>query len=331
MKVYRRLVALAVFGYLVCMLGALVVVQLLGDRTELGTLALFSPRHLIVWPWLPLVLLAGTVSWRLAVASVFGALVTLFGVSGFVVPRPAADGASSDDLLRVVVYNTDESQELARRVRADIVAWDADVAALIDCRSGVARALRAVPSYTLVRTPFVCLVTRHEVVSHEPMPPGPIDPDRVSGAGRAGRVHRFTLSVRGRPVTLYVLHLETPRDALWAARNFDLSLLMQNAEFRSIDSRVASRWVDRSAPGLLVMGDFNLTVESAIYRRDWGDLRNAFQQAGAGFGHTMFAGRHRVRIDHVLGGGDLVPVSTRVLRGYPSEHQPVVAEFRWRE
>ncbi len=77
---------------------------------------------------------------------------------------------------------------------------------------------------------------------------------------------------------------------------------------------------------MIVAGDFNLPAEARALREDWGTLRNAFSEAGWGFGHTMFAGRHRVRIDHVLVSEAFRVKGARVLSGYPSEHQPVVAE-----
>jgi endonuclease/exonuclease/phosphatase (EEP) superfamily protein YafD len=183
------------------------------------------------------------------------------------------------------------------------------------------------PGYTLVHDGFACVLSRHPVLASQRVPESLADPVREAGVSRARRVLRVDVVVDERPVTLYAVHLESPRDALFAARHFDGSRLQDNAERRSLNSRAASQFVDRSAPGLLVLGDFNLTVESALFRRDWGDLVNAFSVAGRGFGHTMFAGRHRVRIDHVLAGPAWRPIRAVVESGFPSEHQPVVVEF----
>jgi vancomycin resistance protein VanJ len=327
MPSYRTLIrGLLVVSWLTT-LAAVVVVQWFGDRTAIGTLAMFAPRHLTPLPWLPIIALALFASWRLALLGAAGLLVTLFGVSGFVAPRPSG---SATPALRVVTYNTDGSYELARRLPGDVQAWDADVIAMIDCRRPVAEAAAGVPGYTLTLAPFACLLTRHRVLRHVYMPPAVGQRLQLAGATRGGRVHRVDLDVRGEEVSVYIVHLETPRTALWAARQFDLSKLAFNANLRSADSNLASTVVDRRSPNLLVLGDFNLTVESAIYRRDWADLTNAFSATGGGFGHTMFAGRHRVRIDHVLAGPAWRPIRTRVLNGYPSEHQPVVVDLHKR-
>jgi endonuclease/exonuclease/phosphatase (EEP) superfamily protein YafD len=321
---YRTVVRfLLIVGWLTT-LAAVVVVQGLGDRSALGTLAMFAPRHLTPLPWLPVIALALFASWQLALLGVAGLLVTLFGVSGFVLPRPAGD---AEPALRVVTYNTDGRRDIGPRLAADVPAWNADVIAMIDCTRPAAEAVANIPGYTLTIAPFACILTRHRVVRHVFMPPAVGQRLQQVGASRGGRVHRVDLDVRGEEVSVYVVHLETPRSALWAARNFDLSKLAFNADLRSADSNLASTVVDRRSPNLLVLGDFNLTVESAIYRRDWGDLTNAFSSTGGGFGHTMFAGRHRIRIDHVLAGPAWRPIRTQVMSGYSSEHQPVVVEL----
>ena len=57
------------------------------------------------------------------------------------------------------------------------------------------------------------------------------------------------------------------------------------------------------------------------------DLTNAFAEVGVGFGYTMFAGHYAVRIDHVMVPKTLVVERVELLRGYPSEHQPVVVDI----
>ena len=43
-------------------------------------------------------------------------------------------------------------------------------------------------------------------------------------------------------------------------------------------------------------GDFNLTAEHPLYRRDWASYRDAFAWAGWGLGHTMFTRKISLRI-----------------------------------
>lgn len=322
-----RVVALAIYGYAAAMLMLLPLVQLLGDRTPLGMLALFGPRHLMALPWGLLVIGAVGFSRPLAALAAAGGCATLLWVGGFELPLPTP---GAERALRVVSYNTDRSRPLAWRIRADLEAWDADVVALLDCKGELMDSLRAIAPTRFIESDFNCLVTKFPVTAREQIPKDfPGLPQGTPGSG--GPVERYTLDANGRPLSLYVLHFQSPRDALGEVRyNRDLGRLPMSYDFRGAESRATSQWVDRSAAALIVAGDFNMTAESQIFRTDWSDLTNAFERIGVGFGHTMIAGWHRVRIDHVLSGPTLQPVAIRVLRGFPSEHQPVVVDFAWK-
>jgi len=77
------------------------------------------------------------------------------------------------------------------------------------------------------------------------------------------------------------------------------------------------------------VGDFNMPVESAIYRQDWSEFRNAFSQAGIGFGMTRDNGWIQVRINHILIGSQWRP--RRVVGGpvVGLDHRPVIADLGW--
>jgi endonuclease/exonuclease/phosphatase (EEP) superfamily protein YafD len=86
----------------------------------------------------------------------------------------------------------------------------------------------------------------------------------------------------------------------------------------------------RDAKGpYVVAGDFNLPQGSGILRQDWGALENAFSARGWGIGYTMYAGKFAVRIDHVLVSPMLMTERVVLARGFPSEHQPVLADIAW--
>jgi endonuclease/exonuclease/phosphatase (EEP) superfamily protein YafD len=102
-----------------------------------------------------------------------------------------------------------------------------------------------------------------------------------------------------------------------------------NAISREIESRVTSRWAVQGQLPLLVAGDFNLPVESRIYRESWGGFINAFSRSGRGFGFTRFNGWIRVRIDHVLAGPGWRVDRAWVGPDVGSDHRPVVADLVW--
>ncbi len=319
-----RVITVAVVGYALGMALVAVAVAMAGDSNALGMLLLFGPRWLLVFPWVVLVPLAMLKSRGLALTAVAAAVVTLFWVSGFEMPRPNAiwNGAGAGKALRVVTYNTDRSATLAQRIDTDMLAWDADVIVMQDCGPEVDAAMKAAPPagapYQVFRESEFCVATRLPVRS----------PVRVEGTRTDGRALSFAVEWQGKPVNIGTVHLPSPRNALWAARKGSADLLEVSVEQRAKASGATAAWLLESHRGpMIIGGDFNLPVESQALRRDWGGLRNAFSEAGWGFGHTMFAGRHRVRIDHVLVSREFTVRGAHVLSGYPSEHQPVVADL----
>ena len=308
------------------------LVATMGDRHPFGMLLLFGPRWMLAAPWLVLLPLAWFLSRRMGGVALVGTAVTLFSVSGFEVPTlpmpPRALGAQAAT-LRLVTYNTDGSTELASRIGADVLRWNADMLLLQDCAPEVAQALRAYRStrrpprrYRLYVDPEFCLLSALPIQGLTRKP-------ATDGAYDSGRAVRFEVIWQGEPVTMATVHLPSPRLALFAARQGDFTLLASSIRTRFGASQATAKWIregSRSGP-LIVAGDFNLPAESPALRDHWGGLRNAFSEAGWGFGHTMFAGSHRVRIDHILVDRAVDVRDVSVLSGYPSEHQPVVADL----
>ncbi|MEO7363360.1 MAG: endonuclease/exonuclease/phosphatase family protein, partial [Gemmatimonadaceae bacterium] len=97
--------------------------------------------------------------------------------------------------------------------------------------------------------------------------------------------------------------------------------------------QLASRWALESsgvAP-VLIGGDFNLPVESTIFRTYWSKFIDAFEARGNGLGWTKTEGRWlRIRIDHLLT-TDAGPKPIRVVvgDGFLSDHKPVIADYAW--
>ena len=325
----RRVVTVAVVGYAVGMALVAAAVATAGDSNALGMLLLFGPRWLLVFPWALLVPLSLAARRWVTAAAIVGSVVTLFQVSGFEMPSAQSlrqsirsvmrSGAGAGKALRVVTYNTDRSATLAQRIDTDLLAWDADVIVMQDCAPEVGAAMQTAGTrYQVFRASEFCIATRLAVRS----------PVQLHGSRKEGRAVVFSVEWQGAPIRIGTVHLPSPRTALWAARRGSGDLLEESVQQRAEASGAIAAWMREGERGpIVVAGDFNLPVESQALRHDWRWLRNAFSDAGWGFGHTMFAGRHRVRIDHVLVSREFTVRGAHVLSGFPSEHQPVVAEL----
>ena len=108
----------------------------------------------------------------------------------------------------------------------------------------------------------------------------------------------------------------------------------QNTEVRRNESEAAVALLDEVEGPVLIAGDFNMPVESAIYHRYWSRYTNAFSTAGFGYGYSF--GRTRkfrrwVRIDHILSGPDWRVLGCWVGPDVGSDHWPVIAEFEFQD
>jgi endonuclease/exonuclease/phosphatase (EEP) superfamily protein YafD len=127
------------------------------------------------------------------------------------------------------------------------------------------------------------------------------------------------------------VHLQTIRgglEALGVQQWRALPQFAHNREEAASESRAARERTKGGTEPMIVAGDFNLPVESAIYRANWGDLRNAFSSCGRGLGHTKFTSLFGIRIDHVLTSNQWRCADARVLaNSYGGDHAPLVVDL----
>jgi endonuclease/exonuclease/phosphatase (EEP) superfamily protein YafD len=321
------------WGYLVVVLLAGIGLWTLSDAWWPMTVLLFGPRWLVLMPLI--VLVPATLAWqrRLLIPLLLALIVATTTVMGFRTGwRRIAGSDPSSFSFRVATFNAMGGAALNASLPWIIDGLQADVLGLQECSGRLVHSVRALPETVWHHhdRDGLCLVSRFPITGIEQMERG-----HFRQAGGAGVVIRYALDVDGRVVHLTNLHLETPRAALEQLRQGDVvegqRRLESKSTLREIESRQARRWVDAVEGPALVVGDFNLPVESVIYGRYWGDLRNGFSRSGIGFGYTRISRWIRARIDHVLVRGDLTVRKAFVGPDFGSDHLPMVAELVLRD
>lgn len=313
----------AAWGYLLLSLLAAAALPTLGDRWWPVTVFLFGPRWVLLLPLLALVPIA--LRWRPKALGPLGlgALVVLGPVMGWHLGWRGLLGGSRD--LRVVSYNVANGSRIELGPALEL--WEADVVALQECGGALSNHVRAMARTTQWHTHVfhdLCLLTRLPIVATDTFT------GFRYGGGWGGLVTRHTLQAGDRSLTVVNLHFDTPRRGLERVRaGGGVRELTTNLRLRSDAMRHARTWLGPMPGPVVVAGDFNTPSESAIFREHWGDFDDAFEEAGRGYGGTRVLRRYRVRIDHLLSAGAIVPTHVEVGGDLGSDHLPVIGDFAW--
>jgi vancomycin resistance protein VanJ len=284
---------MAVFGYAAIVTCLWLVVELLADRVVPATLVAFGPRWLAALPLLPLasivaMAMRGRDRRRLLGVLVFTSVVLTFGFMDFRVGLERVDIAA---LQECPFYDYD----LARLGWRFYYGGDLCLAS---------------------RYPFTVLDVADPYMAYQ------------SGDQQA---NRFEIEAPMGHFQLLTVHLGTIRgglEALLIDRWRGLPQFAINRDSAALESRAARERTRRGTEPIVVAGDFNLPVESAIYRDNWGDLRNAFSSCGRGFGYTKFNSLFGIRIDHVLMSDQWRCADARVLSNqYGGDHAPLIVDL----
>lgn len=305
-----------------------------GDRWWPATALVFGPRWLFLVP----VLAAAAAVMVLAVSRRSPARRGLLpaGVALFIAIGPflgfrlgwrrLLPEGDADTALRVVSFNVEGGETVALRLDELIRDTRANILAFQECGPEFKRALAAKEGWEhhAARGWNPCLLTRFPIEATDTL-----ESWQAGGFGTSGNAVRYRLRTPSGMVTFVNLHLETPRRGLEVLRYGGSARRMEGNTFvREVGSERVRAWISGAEGPLVVAGDFNMPVESRIYRRYWGDLENAFSSAGAGFGWTRLLKRFKVRIDHVLTGQGAHAVRAGLGPDLGSDHLPMVATIR---
>lgn len=329
---FTRALIVATAFYLVTVGAVAFIIARLNDAWWLGTVLAFAPK----WPWaMPGFALGAvwliTFRWHpirtllyAAGALVACMLLWLFPISGL---RLGIVATSGSPILRIATYNVGALGHLpASELIGFLEEHQIDAAVFQECSLDFDKP--EWKSWFTQKEFSQCFVSRR--------PPRNVvvrDPKDFWDKGGSGLMTRYDLDARGGVVSLVNVHLETPREGFEALRE------KRFGGIKDLQAANAARWKEAAevrrfvadAPGnLVIAGDFNMLQSSAIFRHHFGDLTDAFDRAGTGFGGTKVTRWHRVRIDHVLVGGQLDVASLKVAESLGGDHRPVVVEVSLR-
>ncbi|WP_305043252.1 endonuclease/exonuclease/phosphatase family protein [Geoalkalibacter sp.] len=297
-----------------------------GDRWWFGTVLLYGPRWIYFFPLVVLVPLAllwyRRGLWMLAVV----ALVIAWPMMGFNLTKSPLVSSEPAD-LRVLTYNIKRWEVTADEFAGLLDEVQADLAVVQEIAP---RRFNLPPQWHVKRAGESLLVSRYPIVRCDISKREP----QVNG------IYCVLETPRG-PLGFACVDILTPRRAL--DKVLDETTIFDLSQIEATQKMIEDRWYESSGlyawiasfpeENKIIAGDFNLTVDSPIYRRIWSSYANAFGRSGFGYGYTKFTKinrfRYSARIDHILSTPGVKPVRAWVGPDLGSDHYPLIAEFRF--
>jgi len=304
-------------------IGAWVVLGF-GDEWEPATIVMFGPLWLLVLPPAALVVAAVFFNRRALRPLIPALIVTAGPVTDLCVPwRPLVADTPTGPRLRVMTCNMHYSKVPSDPLDLLVDETGPDVVALQEWRTGLESAVLSERGWHTHRVPGLFLASRYPIRRFDHL--------GNQSTGVQGSVGRYELDTPAGVVTVFSLHLASPREGLGEAvkGHAELNAVAENSELRWVQSRAVAEAAARTAGPLVLVGDFNTPPPSAIFREVWGRYRNAFSDAGWGWGYTFWARISAVRIDHIFLGGGGHATRCWIGPNIGSPHRPVLADVAW--
>jgi endonuclease/exonuclease/phosphatase family metal-dependent hydrolase len=326
---WRRRIALILgtctYLYFLLVLIVGILLQWTAEEFWFTTLLVYGPR----WVWaLPLGILvpAAALARRRLLWILLAALLVVIGpVMGLrVSPSALLTKGSKGSGVRVLTCNVGSSDLDADALARLVAESQPDVVAAQEWWLGSESTVFRQPGWHVRVDGGLCLASRYPIQGA-----GTLGCDELGGTGAVGC---YDLQTPGGILHFFNVHLSTARDGLQEvidSRWRGISTVRANTSMRWHGSEVASQRARAICVPLLLAGDFNMPVESAIYRQCWSRFSNAFDAVGLGLGHTKFTRWHGVRIDHILAGPGWRFRRCWVGPDVKSDHLPLIADVEW--
>jgi len=339
------------WAHFICLFAGLAVLYGVAERNILTATCLYLPRGLWLFPAILVAPLLLPLNRRLLIfhlVSVAAAAVLLFGLPGRgsnTIPKPTTSTTTPDSLV-VMSYNRGQHQNQSLQPFKNTIEPD-----ILVFQEAGRRAAKFKEAETYSEFTHVIGVAEFVVLSRYPFVEEP-ESIKLKAGELETTLGRVSIDVSGRQITLYAVHLPTPRavlgqnirgGALYGVLGFPGSPFRDRAisQTNYWDTRtelvktLLERVATETSPTLLV-GDFNAPSGGYVHRLLTEACLDGHEEAGSGKGFT-FPGTTRnplslggpwMRLDYILasrqpGGLEFSHFVTEAKR--PSQHRAIAA------
>lgn len=291
------------------------------------------------WGWLLPSLLVFLLSWSQPwlwrALALSGCLVVLGPLMGLEWPREE----SGSGHVRVMTYNIKAYHSVDRPEGLAPVIWeiaqhDPDVIVMQDAGQAEADEVKVTSETRQLIGPRQYFAFGQYIVASK-YPLKDCGKGFMNYFGETHTYVRCVITVHGKDIDVYSVHLLSPRKGLNALRferfagRHEWQRSMQARQIQS--EKLIQDYLARGRPAIIA-GDFNSPQRSRVIENfEAAGLRDAFEVAGVGYGythgHSLKPGMSINRIDHILVTPDLAVAAAEVGGHEGSEHRPVIADL----
>jgi endonuclease/exonuclease/phosphatase family metal-dependent hydrolase len=240
-------------------------------------------------------------------------------------------GTSSGPVLRVLSCNIQTGDFNEPALSEEIRALGVDIVALQECPPAFKLKLPA--GWHSVQDGELAVFSRYPL--HPGMPVRDFHPPHL---WPRTCLLPCTVSTPHGDVAFNTVHLPSPRyglqhilDRKTGLNPTRTNVLVEERLNRERVSQRVQRAVASQKLPVIIAGDFNMPVESTIYRRFWGVFSNAYSTVGQGYGWSEQVSVRGIpvgiRIDHILTGTDMKPLLCKIGSNVGSDHLPIIADL----
>ncbi len=298
-------------GNLLLAAGVWVLIRFVSERWWLSTAVVYLPRSPLLVPSLLLALVSLLVARKAVLLNLAAGLLIAGPVMGASLNLSPVEEAAIDKsrsrAMRVLSCNVQSFLPDFPLELTEIAAARPDLVAFQEAFGESQELVRYFDGWTTIRENEYFVAARHPLRLLATCQSEPFD--------RIAAIAVEVAAPRGK-FLVFNVHQTTARHGL---TNLTADSLISGAGIAQVERHIQQReeealavraFIEQNRGDLpvLIVGDFNMPDDSSIYQACWGDLQNAFQQVGTGYGYTAPCqtkcrwptGFPWARVDHIL-------------------------------
>lgn len=306
--------------FLLC---CIITEQTVAGHHWLPRILLEMPQYPLALPTVILILLAIRQKNRLLIGwNVVSLLLFVEFLLGFNVPF-GSDPNPTGTTFRIISYNIRHGAEGIEPIAKIIQEEQVDVICLQETDAHrlhpdpVPLLKQLFPGWHFARAADVTTISRYPFRSTRTHPLSPA-------------THRVILEtiidINGRHLTVFNLHYAVRPQAIPRKQVSWLTYMHNKARLATEQTGAVIRAAAVAPKPILIAGDFNNPPRGPLYRTIATWYRDAFREAGWGFGYTLVTRFPYMRVDYCFLSEGLAVKRCYVPRVYASDHFPVVVE-----